>query len=79
VTATSVHLSDESALGTRVVVSPLLTLAMSLLDALGDRPATPWSTLLRERAKGLDHGPLAMFAQPAFMLPNGCCRCPRRG
>ena len=32
----------------------------------------------RSRQGGLDAGPLAMFAQPAFMLPNGLLPLPAR-
>jgi len=63
---TELLISDASALAARVVVSPLLTLVAALLDAFGDRPATPWRALLRDRAAGLDPGPLAMFARPSF-------------
>lgn len=71
-----VRVPDTSALGARVVISPLLTLAMALMDALGDRPPTPWRQLLRVRTRGLDSTPLAMFARPAFMLPNGLLPLP---
>lgn len=67
---TELLISDASALAARVVVSPLLTLAAALLDAFGDRPATPWRSLLRDRAAGLEPGPLAMFARSSFMIPN---------
>ena len=67
---TELEIPDASMLGARVVVSPLLTLAMALMDAFGDRPPTPWRRLLRERARALDSAPLAMFARPTFLLPN---------
>lgn len=67
---TEVQFTDASELCVRVVVSPLLTLAMGLMDALGDRPQTPWRRLLRQRIRGVDSGPLAMFAPTAQMLPN---------
>ena len=73
---TEVELTDASALGVHVVVSPLLTLAMGLMDALGDRPATPWRRLLRQRTRGLDSRPLAMFSRPAVWLPNGLLPLP---
>ena len=58
------------------MVSPLLTLATALMDTFGDRPSTPWRLLLRERARGLDSAPLAMFARPSFALPNGLLPLP---
>jgi DNA-binding transcriptional ArsR family regulator len=70
------EIPDASMLGARVVVSPLLTLAMALMDAFGDRPPTPWRLLLRERARGLDSSPLTMFARPSFQLPNGLLPLP---
>ena len=39
------EIPDASLLGVRVVVSPLLTLAVTLMDTFGDRPATPWRRL----------------------------------
>jgi DNA-binding transcriptional ArsR family regulator len=74
---TALRVSDESALGTRVVVSPLLTLATALMDAYGAAQASPWSALLRDRARGLDPGPLAVFGLPTGYLPNGMLPLPR--
>jgi DNA-binding transcriptional ArsR family regulator len=73
---TEVEIPDASALGVRVVVSPALTLAMALMDALGGQPETPWRRLLRERARGLDSSPLMIFARPAFVLPNALLPLP---
>jgi DNA-binding transcriptional ArsR family regulator len=73
---TEVRVSDSSALHARVVVSPLLTLAVALIDTYGDRPPTVWRTLLRERARGLDAEPVAMFAPRAGMLPNSLLPLP---
>ena len=74
--ATEVRVSDTSALHARVVVSPLLTLAIALIDTYGDHPPTVWRTLLRERARGLDAEPVAVFALPAAILPNGLLPLP---
>ena len=73
---TEVQLTDASELGVRVVVSPLLTLAMGLMDALGDRPATPWRRLLKQRIRGIDSAPLAMFAPNSQNLPNALLPLP---
>ena len=69
-TTIEVECTDASVVGLRVVVSPMLTLATALMDALADRPATPWRGLLRQRSRGLDSEPLSMFARTAFLLPN---------
>jgi DNA-binding transcriptional ArsR family regulator len=73
---TEVRVSDSSALHARVVVSPLLTLAVALIDTYGDHPATVWRTLLRERARGLDAEPVAMFGLPAGMVPDSLLSLP---
>ncbi len=73
---TEVHVTDRSAIGTRVVVSPLLTLASVLIDVLGERPVGPWTAILRERARGLDPGPLAVFGPDAGMIPDGLLPLP---
>lgn len=73
-----VEVSGATTLAARVAISPLMTLVTALLDALGDRPDTPWRRVLRDRARGLDPGPLAVFGQRAGQLPNHLLPLPSR-
>ncbi len=73
-----VEVSGASMLAARVAISPLMTLVGALLDTLGDRPDSPWRRILRERARGLDPGPLAVFGQRGGVLPDNLLPLPPR-
>ncbi len=70
----ALRVSDASAAAVRVAISPMATLYAALVDALAPGASTGWAAVMRDRARGLDPGPLAVFGGrngelPSRMLP----------